>query len=279
MWVVNLLKLNCEKMKRNLIVMAVLAISLVSCTKEELESPGNIQGMGSKDGDLEVKEPFVITSGTGILGEISGLEKSDSEAKGAGDGEIKGGFPLFGSGEYFRLKLTLVNFSDVPRTVFFPKGLLWQCTTPGYQHGMLLQTTWVTLEANAKRTILMDMCCLNYYALPPDDKAVYRIIGISGSKVIGKLLDYIKWRKINHEMICGSFGGEAPVNTQFNDYKAIAEKIQAVVRKLTDEGRDISAEDIAFIESLQELSPNENPLFGSLTQFPLYFKEFVAPGQ
>jgi hypothetical protein len=262
-------------MKKNLIVIIVIVLGFVACQKEdESESPGNIKGMGFTPGNLEVKAPFVTPAGITIIGEISGLSSPSTKS-----GEVKsakglnGFYPLFGSGGLVKLKLTLLNASDVRKTVFFPKGLLWQCNTSTFQHGILLQTTWICLEPNAQRTIVVDLYCVNYGISAPDHNGTYTILGVSSSEVINRLLKLISWRKINYEMICGnSDASKGPT------YEQVTEKLQEVVWNLTNNGIDISETDRAFIESLPELSPSEIPVLDKLSQFPEYFKEFVVAG-
>jgi len=50
-----------------------------------------------------------------------------------------------------------------------------------------------------------------------------------------------------------------------------------MVWNLTNNGTNLSAEDIEFIESIPELSPDEIPVMDDNSQYPEYFEEFVAP--
>ena len=130
-------------MKKILVGFAVLTLISGSCQKENLDSPGNIQGMGNTPGNLEVKAPFTLPQGISLIGDISGLSNPGTKTR-----ESKSTtYSLYGSGgKMIKLKLTLLNSTSKPRTVFFPKGLLWKCNVSGYQHAILLLTTWTCLQ-------------------------------------------------------------------------------------------------------------------------------------
>jgi hypothetical protein len=257
-------------MNKILIGLTVLTLIFSSCTKENIESAGKIKGMGNTPGDLEVKAPFTLPLGISLVGDISGLPKPNAKV-----GESKMvAYSCYGSGgKMIKLKVTLVNTGNLARTIFFPKGLLWKCDVLGYQHAISLQTTWCTLRANEQRTIVMDLYCINYGLSSSDDKATYMILGVCDSKILGNLLDLIGWRKINYEMIFGhSKGVTSPT------YDEITSRMQDIVWNLTNNGKDISTEDQAFIQSIPELAPSEIPPLDSQSQFPVYFEEFIAPG-
>lgn len=124
-------------MKKILIGFAVLTLVLGSCTKANLDSTGKIQGMGNTPGNLEVKAPFTLPQGITLIGDISGLPKAGAK----GEDPKSGSYSNYGSGKMIKLKLTLLNTNNNSRTLFFPKGLLWECNVSGYQHAICLQTT------------------------------------------------------------------------------------------------------------------------------------------
>jgi hypothetical protein len=261
-------------MKKILIGFAALTLLLSSCTKDNLDSAGKINGMGNTPGSLEVKAPFKLPQGVSLIGDISGLPKSGTK----GEDSKSVAYSCYGSGgKMIKLKLTLLNISNNPRTVFFQKGLLWKCNVSGYQNAICLQTTWCNLKANEQRTIVMDLYCVNFGLSPSDDKSTFQILGVSNSTVIGNLLKIIDWRKINYEMIFGTFyGGKGTALAP--TYDEITTRMQDIVWNLTNNGKDITAEDQAFIESIPELAPSEIPVLDSQSQFPVYFDEFLAPG-
>jgi hypothetical protein len=261
-------------MKKLLIGFAILTLVLGSCQKEKsLDSPGSIQGMGNTAGELGVKEAFQLPQGIALVGDISGL--TDTGLK---SGELKStAYSCYGSGgKMIKLKLTLLNSGNTPRTIYFPKGLLWKCNVSGYQHAIMLQTTWICLRPNSQKTIIMDLYCINYGLSPSDHHSTFQILGISNSRVIGKLIEIIGWRKINYEMIHGSFYYNTKSAALAPTYEQITERMQSIVWNLTNNGKDISAEDQAFIESIPVLSSSEIPALDENSQFPEYFEEFVS---
>jgi hypothetical protein len=274
------IKLKLYFMKKVLFGFIVSTLfSLGSCQKENLDSPGSIQGMGNALGNLEVKTPFTLPKGIALIGDISGvITPVGKVAKEEDSKSIT--LPCYGSGgKMIKLKLTLLNSGNSPKTIFFPKGLLWKCNISGYQHAILLQTTWISLTANSQRTIVIDLYCINYGLDPSDGNSTFQILGVSSSNVINNLLKIIGWRKINYEMIYGTFAVGKSGTAEVPTYEMITDRMQSILWNLTNNGIDISSVDRAFIESIPELPSSEIPALDSQAQFPEYFKEFVMPGK
>jgi hypothetical protein len=258
-------------MKKILIGLVVLMFALASCTKENPESAGSIPGMGDAEGNLEINAPFILPEGITLVGDITGLDNSGTK----GSAAKSSGTSCFGSGgRMIKLKLTCLNTTNKRKTLFFPKGLLWKCKEKGYQDALLCQTTWCTMEANSQRTILIDLYCINFGRDPSDHLSSYQILGVTSSRTIWSLLNLIRWRKINFEHWYNpSKGEDGPT------YDLITERVQDIVWNLTNKGIDVTEEDIAFIESIPELDPEEIPAVDSDSQFPEYFDEYVVTGK
>ena len=253
----------------------LLSISLFgfsSCEKNIPEAPGRIPGLGNTPGEIDIKQPFVLPDGISAIGEISGIENPNAkggELKPVNDS--KSVLPRFGSGFAVRLKLTILNSRNNPRTVFFPKGLIWKCVDNDYQHGIQCQTTWFCLAPNEMRTIYIDLYCGNLGIPAPDSDGKYKILGVTSSKVLWDLLNLIGWRKINYEMIYASISGKGDGSPT---YEEITQRLQTIVHNLTNRGIAISADDEAFILSIPELAPGEVPQVDQNSQYPEYFEEF-----
>jgi len=265
-------------MNRILFVLTIFSGFILAACEKNFDSPGEIQGMGDTPGDLQVKESFKLPQGIHLVGDIKG-----SDAPYAKTGEkqqiiddAKSSYPCFGSGKAVKLQLTLLNTGNSPRSVFFPKGLLWKCKFGKFQHGLQAQTTWVCLQPNSSRTIFIDLYCLNLGIPGPDQTANYSILGVTSSKVLWNLLNLIGWKKVNNEMRNGTFN--AGKGTEDGpSYEEITEKLQVIIHNLTNNGIDLAAEDKAFIESIPELSSSEIPQLDVNLQYPEYFDEFVVP--
>jgi len=245
-------------------------IGLLSCEKEPFDSVGQIEGMGDNTGKLQVKKPYVLPEGILVIGEIRGVENYPNKSA-----TLKSSFafPYYGSGGFVRLQLTLVNTKEFPRTVFFPKGLVWQCKDRTAQHGLTCQTTWVCLQPNTTRTIGIDLYCANLGIPSPDNTNTYNILGVTSSQIMWNLLNTIGWRKINYEMYNTYTKDDGPT------YEEIIERLQFIVHNLTNRGIDISEDDRAFIESIPELSPEEIPQVDDNSKYPEYFEEFKITGK
>jgi hypothetical protein len=268
-------------MKKTLVFIIILSlIGFTSCEKTESEVPGQIPGMGNTPGKLQVKESYSLPSGIIITSAITGLEptKSGSESLKSAE-DIKSDISWFGSGKLVRLKLTLLNSKNSACTVFFPKGLVWECQQGSFQHGLQIQTIWVTIQPNDSRTIIIDLYCVNLGIPAPDHTASFKILGVTNSQVMWSLLSLINWRKVNYEMIYGTihFGkGSTEVGPTYDE---ITNRLQGIVHDLTNRGLAISEEDKAFILGIPELSPEDIPLVDQNSKFPEYFEEFIVPGK
>lgn len=262
-------------MKKNLLLLLV-AFSLVifnSCEKSNSDELGQIPGMGNTDGELQIKSPFVMPNGINIIGEVTGVKipgTKSGELKPAIDS--KSAYECYGSGRYVRLKITLLNTKNYPLTVFFPKGLMWQCNFGNFQHALQIQTSWVCLQANSSRTIVVDLYCVNLGIPSPDETGTYKILGVTSSKVMWNLLNLIGWKRVNYEMYNFSKGTKSGPT-----YDEITEKLQTIVWNLTNNGIDITEQDKEFINSIPELADEEIPVVDENSKYPEYFDEFKAP--
>jgi hypothetical protein len=263
-------KNKTKNMKKFLFLLAAISfIGLNSCEKIPTENLGEIPGMGNSDENLQVKEPFTMPDGIIVIGDITGIQNpvnKSSELKSTSDTEFD--FPRFGSG-FVRLQLTLCNATNYPRTIFFPKGLMWECKNRTSQHGLQCQTTWVCLQPNTTRTIGIDLYCANLGLPVPNQTETYKILGVTNSQLIWNLLNLIGWRKVNYEMCHTSTKGE-----EGPTYEEIIDRLQTIVHNLTNRGIDISNDDKEFIQSIPELAPEEIPQIDENSQFPEYFEEF-----
>jgi hypothetical protein len=238
---------------------------IVACEKI-VELPGHIPGMGGTPGEIELSDSFSFPEGIHLLGVIKGYDDDLT------------GYSRFGNGTTgcgLRIKFTLVNSVNEPRTVFFPKGLVITSDSAGYKNGILLQTTWVTVQANSTRNIMMELCGLEPNDPDTNQNITYSIIGKSDSRLINNLLDIISWKMINYEMIYGSFSGKVK-GTKSYSYSEIADRLRDIVYNLTTYGSDISSDDRDFINEIADLPLFEVPYIDSLGNYPLWFPEFVV---
>jgi len=241
----------------------IISLTLISCTKELPDSPGNIPGMGTSLDKFEIRDIYELPNGIYLIDQIKEPDLKDTVSS------------KFGSGKNERLKIALYNSNTSPRTVFFPKGLIFKNSVQGYHNGILLQTTWVTLEAGVRREIIVELYCINSGLLHDNQDSHFNFLGVPDSPTFSRLLDMISWRKINYEMIYGSFKGSQPVTPSGPAYSDITARLQTIVWNLTDLGISISEEDQKFIESIPLLFNDEIPPVDEVSSsYPELFNEF-----
>lgn len=238
-------------------------IGVASCEKDPDEAPGKIPGMGTTPGDIEVSENFKLPTGISLMGALAESNTQDPD------------YSIFGSGDHIKLKMILLNATDVARTVYFPRGLIIKNSMPQNHNAIVLQTTWVVVKPNTQREITLELYCVNEALFHATESEPYNFHGVAVSSTINELLDIIDGRKINYEMIYGTFDGKKSEIKSGPSYEEITERLQQIVWNLTDFGVGISAEDKAFIESIPTLSSSEIPP----EPYPVYFPEFVVPGK
>lgn len=238
----------------------LVLVALNSCEKFSTDdTPGNISGMGNNNGKLKIKEPFSLPEGLIFVDPIT--EK-------APDGIL----PRYGSGSV-HLKISILNYTDTAKTVFFPDGLLFECNSPDNHNLMLLQTCWVCFKPNSRKTFILDAYCVNLARKHPADPGItYEIPGITASRVMNNLTDLIAWRKINYEMTKGSSGSKTDI------YLDVMQPLRDLVWKITDKGGSVTDDEKAFIESIPGLNEQEIPKKNNKGQWPGYFDEYVIKG-
>ncbi|WP_430934280.1 hypothetical protein [Saccharicrinis sp. 156] len=254
-------------------IIALLSITLVSCEKESGEAPGNISGLGDNEGTLEVVENFELPEDIYISGDITGFEDSEESLAALKSAGAVSSYrhTRYGSGDQVKLKLTLLNTSSRNRTIVFPRGLVWECLTGGYQHGLQIQSVWISLKPNEKRAVNIDLYCANMTRPVPDRFGTYRILGVTSSSVLKRLLNYIGWRMVNYEMYEANNLKSA---TATPTYEEIVLQIQEIVHNLTDRGLDLTDEEIAFIESIPEIPEDQRPQVDEKGNYVEYFEEY-----
>ncbi len=261
------------------LLIAVSVLGLVSCEKNSgpSEVPGNIPGFGNNtDVKPEIKENFVYPEDITLEGVITGASNETTTAsnlKSANSGNWE-----YGSGGDVKLKLTLKNNSNTPRTIFLPKGLIWESTQNGYQHGLQLQTVWISLAGKQSKEVIIDLYCANFNLLPyPGHDVVYHILGVTTSKIIWRFLDMIGWKMINFEMIAAnqSNPGNQLKSSEGPTFDVISARLQSMLHKLTDNGAEFTDEDIAFIKSIPDVEhETARKYLDKDVTYPLYLEEY-----
>lgn len=242
-------------MKKYLVLSIILSGFIFgSCQKEEaVDVPGNIPGMGDNNSALEVT-PISLPDNVSFVGEIRGYEENNKSASLFPDFKIFGG-----SGHYIKLKLTIENKNDKVITHYFKAGTIFQSSNPEYQHGILLQWTWICIPANSQRTIVLYLYCINKGKNNSDGNNTYTMLGKTTSVPMLNLLKMLTLKKVNHEYFkLLSLINKSTTEGEY-EYNTISEKMQEAVWALTNYGTEIPEDVKAYIKGLPELEPGSYP--------------------
>ncbi len=257
-------------MKKYLVLSIILTgFIFTSCIKEEpVDVPGNIPGMGDNNSALEVT-PISLPDNVSFVGEIRGYEENNKSASLFPD------FNIFGvSGHYIKLKLTIENKNDKIITHYFKAGTIFQSSNPEYQHGILLQWTWVCIPANSQRTIVLYLYCINKGKNNSDGNNTYTMLGKTNSVPMLNLLKMLTLKKVNHEFFI-TINLKSTAEGEY-EYNTISEKMQEAVWALTNYGTEIPEDIKAYIKGLPELEPGTYPevVANENAETPTFFKEY-----
>jgi hypothetical protein len=246
-------------------IVSLILIGFTSCEKEE--TPGGIPGMGETPGKLEIKEAFVAPEDVNISVQAADeitledlINSSETSLKstssrpwycGAGGSFWQNNFTF-----WIRIRLTLTNAGDNKKCVKFPAGLIFKVQQEGYQNGILLHCVRVCIPANSTKEVEMFAFCLNKGRDGSNANLTYTMPGVTGSNVLWKwMLHKLERKKINIE----NFFNPSPsaklksVSEEDLEYFAnIADQLQNAVWTLTNDGKELSQEQVDFIDSLPD---------------------------
>ena len=254
-------------------IIALVAVGFTSCEEKE-DVPAKIPGMGDTPGELEVKEPFALPEGL-VITEVQGIDEGvvtvdnilnqSNSLKSAQDFNLSDIFGCGGSysGNRFRawitIRLTIQNTSQDKKCFRFEQGLLFEVSDQQYQNGVLCNDVDICLEPNTYRHVYMWIVCVNKGKDGSASNVTYKIKGVSSSRTLwSQCLNRIKRKKTNwRHYRNGNLPSELKAaNTDTYDlekYKEVADHIQNAVWTLTNDGNDLSEEQVNYLESLPDL--------------------------
>lgn len=213
-------KLNLVSFASLLLVVWITS-GLLSCSKdgngddqETLAAEiGNIPGLGSQSGELQ-GTPFNLPEGVSVVGEIKGGWCDDSQAS-------------IGSGYLVTVCVTLRNDSDQGKTVTFPAGLILISSTDQFQHGVVLKDETIEIPPNETVRFAFFTYCGNNARSAASSSAVYTFGPITNSKLIARLINDLKNKKID---VVDYMDGDEP-NL---DYIVMQTDVQTLLWLITD---------------------------------------------
>jgi len=252
-----------KKLVNLFFILALVAVGFTSC-EEKKEVPDGIPGMGNTPGELEIKEAFVAPEGITISG-LEGIENVSTDATQAQLKSSQFSFLRRGcGGSYYRhsfvawiaVKLIFHNSNTGERCVTLPQGLVFKVNKSGYQNGLLVSPVKVCLEGNSRRTVSLYLMCINKGKEGAKADIKYSIEGITGAKKIWNLLNRLKGKKVNWEDYLASLPSTQLKSANadaLEQYKEIADAIQNDIWTITNDGVDLSEEQLEYIESIPML--------------------------
>ena len=225
--------------------------------------PGSIAGLGETDGEL-TGTPYQLPQGIELAAKIWGGYRADNYASAVFDkksmpenfleqletktiqtraGETITQDTIMGSGTWVHLLIPLKNTTSSPITITLPAGLIAKSLSGEYQNGVLLKKVTFRIPANSILGVYLYMYCGNSHRDPSYASEEYVFSVISNSSLIVDLCNRLKNKRINIEEYPGD-------KTQYNSYRS---KLQSILWDLTDYGEALSADNIAYINSLEDI--------------------------
>ncbi len=237
------------KSKISLLALLFVLMTYSSCQKEEntQEMPGNIPGMGNAEGQLEIKEPFVLPEGVSFVGEIRGfgdapiaIEQPSMVSLKSDENDV---LTLGCGGQWIALDLLLENSDGFNKEVVIPAGCVFECQEDGYQHGITLHDVRIHLLGNSQLQVKLYLFCINKGKHGSSSVVTFIIRGVSASQWIKKLTDALLYKGID----VSSFSEE-----QMDEYNRISTGLQDIVWAITN-GSGVNQRDWDFINALRDL--------------------------
>lgn len=186
-----------------LIVLALGTATFISCKKGKSDSPagsdekpGQIPGIGKAAGKPE-GTPFTLPAGVKLVGDIEG---NLFTTKATGQECVFDGQGFF---VVARIRLHRDAGGQNPLEVVFPGGLIIECLSDKYQHGLLVEKVVVTLPPTApggqgaECNVTLLLFCLNEKKDPSDENARYKFGPVTNSSLINEFIQEIKNKKIS----------------------------------------------------------------------------------
>jgi len=257
-----------KKLASILFIATLFLIGFTSCEKQQvLDTPGNIPGMGDTPGELQIQEEFKVPDGIVMNTEVQGNEEADIESifsknilkstngnhlrKGCGGSKHNNKFKL-----WIRVKITAQNTTGKKRCFTIPAGTVFQVSDPAYQNGITINPIQICIEANGFCNVDIWLVCLNHGKRGSNTNLTYKILGITSSQPIGNIINLLKKKKCNIEYYLANNPSNKlkSANSEGIDtYMDIADHIQNAIWQITNEGKNLTEEQIQYFESLPDV--------------------------
>ncbi len=261
-------------MKKSIILFIILTLIVVgfsSCEGKE-DVPAKIPGMGDTPGELEVKESFILPDGIEI-NDVQGIDqgvitvdnflKPSNQLKSSQDFNPS---DIFGCGGSFHsnafrtwitIRLIIQNSSQEKKCFKFEQGLLFEVSNQEYQDGILCNDVDICLEPNVNRVVYLWIVCVDKGKKGSSADVTYKIKGVSSSRTLwNQCLNRIKHKKTNIKQYWSDSSPSAQKSATICDlekYKEVADHIQNAIWTLTNDGNDLSEEQVENLENIPDI--------------------------
>jgi len=245
-------------------VASLFLIGFTAC-EQQGEEPG-IPGMGDTPGELEIAETF--TAPEGVIINLETLDEANIEnalssqnqlkstegfffRRGCGGSQWNGNFKV-----WIRVKLDVQNTSNQKWCFNIPAGTVFQVSDPSYQNGITISPIKICVESKGFCNVELWLMCLNRGKDGSTANVTYKILGVTGNARMWNLVRKLRYKRCNIEWYLNvdpSAKLKSATAENIETYKELADQIQNAIWQLTNDGEDLTEEQIKYFESLPDI--------------------------
>ena len=222
--------------------------------------------MGDTPGALEISESFTAPEGVVINletldeGTLESVLSTQSKLKstegfffrrGCGGSHYGGDFKV-----WIRVKLDVQNTSNNKMCFNIPAGTVFQVSDPSYQNGMTISPIQICVESQGFCNVELWLMCLNRGKDGSEANVSYKILGVTGNARMWNLVRRLKNKRCNIEWYLNieeSAKLKSATDAEIEKYKEMADHIQNAIWQITNDGQDLTQEQIDYFDSLPDI--------------------------
>ncbi len=254
-----------KKLTSILFIASLFLIGFTSCEKQG-EEPGNIPGMGNTPGELQIKEEFKAPEGVVMDTKLQGVEETTVESIfsqnklkstnsgwgffGCGGSNWQGDFTL-----WVIVKLIAQNTNDDEMCFTIPTGTVFEVSDQEYQNGIVISPIEICIEPHSSCEVNLVLMCLNKGKTGSKSDVFYTLLGVTASQTMWNLLNLLQGKMCNIEnylYASPSAKLKAESEGDIEEYKDIADHIQNAIWQLTNDGKELTEDQIQYFQSLPD---------------------------
>ena len=256
-----------KKLINLLFVVSLFLIGFNSCEQQN-EKPG-IPGMGDTPGELEIAKPFTAPEGVTIGFEsqeesnLDNVFSSEANLKsiskhrncsclGCGGSKQNGKLKI-----WIRLEVKIQNITNKKRCFKIPAGTVFKVSNPKWQNGITVSPIKICVAGRTWCKKSLWLMCLNKGRYGSAKKVTYKIMGVTASKPILNLIHCVSTKKVNIDWYLDIQPKiklkSALEEDNLETYADIADHIQNAIWQITNDGKDLTEEQISYFNSLPDI--------------------------